>query len=266
MSDFINRLIKRHRDAGEKVLPKSHSLFETNVETISLPLEEHGITNLGGLDQGSEQNVSKQIERGSALTQTGNPKVNSSAMFASHEAGTGTMPTLVSPVHHKPFTTDDGEKAHSFSESGDLSISGGTGKNPPVIEFSFCSAMNPPGHGAGKSGTGGNAYQGTLSTPETVVSPMSEMTQMTHVKQGGQVMPILPAWIKSWERKPSKEATFNDTHSGANRVINVSIGRIEVRATRLAPEPPAQRKKTTAGAGIMTLEQYLNRRSKGGNP
>lgn len=68
-----------------------------------------------------------------------------------------------------------------------------------------------------------------------------------------------PAWLAGEQSQVYRELFSMDSKAEAEPVINVTIGRIEVRANRSpAPEQPRKRKKPS---GVMSLDQYLDRRA-----
>ncbi len=74
----------------------------------------------------------------------------------------------------------------------------------------------------------------------------------------------VPAWAAGKQPIFPKESLLNYTQPEKEPVINVTIGRIEVRAIRSpVPEPHRQPKKPS---GVMTLDQYLSRSKQGGSP
>lgn len=73
-----------------------------------------------------------------------------------------------------------------------------------------------------------------------------------------------PAWLSGSHSELHKELFLNDSKTGTEPVINVTIDRIEVRANLSpAPEQPRKQKKPS---GVMSLDQYLNQRTQGGSP
>jgi len=72
-----------------------------------------------------------------------------------------------------------------------------------------------------------------------------------------------PVWLLSMQAELSNRWREINAQSQAEPVINVTIGRVEVRAVNSSPaKPDAGQKKPT---GVMSLEEYLKRReSKGG--
>lgn len=72
-----------------------------------------------------------------------------------------------------------------------------------------------------------------------------------------------PAWLLSMQAELSNHWREINAQSQAEPVINVTIGRVEVRAVNSSPaKPDAGQKKPT---GVMSLEEYLKQReSKGG--
>ncbi|MXS86164.1 hypothetical protein ABO04_09690 [Nitrosomonas sp. HPC101] len=72
-----------------------------------------------------------------------------------------------------------------------------------------------------------------------------------------------PAWLSGMQAELSNRWREINAQSQTEPVINVTIGRVEVRAVNPSPaKPDAGQKKPT---GVMSLEEYLKRReSKGG--
>ncbi|MGB7921980.1 MAG: hypothetical protein WCF57_01915, partial [Pyrinomonadaceae bacterium] len=62
-----------------------------------------------------------------------------------------------------------------------------------------------------------------------------------------------------------KSATQAESRPAPEPTINVTIGRIEVRATTTAPAtPPAASRRQSADATPMSLDDYLRQRAGGG--
>jgi hypothetical protein len=64
-----------------------------------------------------------------------------------------------------------------------------------------------------------------------------------------------PAWLSEKQHELHKELVVNDSKAETEPVINVTIGRIEVRANQ--SPPPEQTGKKKKPSGIMSLETYL---------
>ena len=75
-----------------------------------------------------------------------------------------------------------------------------------------------------------------------------------------------PAWLSGKKSELHKGLFLNDSKVETEPVVNVTIGRIEVRANQSpAPQQPRQHKKPS---GVMTLDKYLSmqKQTQGGKP
>jgi hypothetical protein len=80
----------------------------------------------------------------------------------------------------------------------------------------------------------------------------TEITQAVRPNLDGQIESLMTRRFRHLQGHPSPPA---------EQVINVTIGRIEVRATA-APSPPAR--ATNQKPPVMSLDEYLRRRASGG--
>ncbi len=238
-----------------------HAVFGTNVEAVSFPVDDPVLNNVEGIDRPPGQTVSHQTGSAATWEQTASPDVHSPAAvispepliepsaLASHQSDTGTMKPPVSFDSHKSIHAVGGEDVQLFRGQSRPSIPGEMDRNLPggkqehleqnlAANVSLYATMNLPTQGDGERVP---PVQGTLVT---------------------KVPPNVSARINPRQDKSLKETALLNEPTEMNRVINVSIGRIDVRATHPAPGLPQRREKP---AGVMTLEQYLNRHSKGGN-
>ena len=97
-----------------------------------------------------------------------------------------------------------------------------------------------------------------LSSPE----PPLKRTIRKNTDIGCQGLLGMPAWL-SLRESESDNGLFNkNSKAETEPVINVTIGRIEVKATKLRePEQPRQQKKPS---GVMSLDKYLSQSGRGG--
>jgi hypothetical protein len=107
--------------------------------------------------------------------------------------------------------------------------------------------------------------QHSPAVPEPLTAesqPVITAWQNTGTKTEG----LLEAPERLLERQSEghKQFFLKESETGTEPVVNVTIGRIEVRATR-SPEPEQPRRKKKP-SGVMSLDQYLGRRVQGGNP
>jgi erythromycin esterase-like protein len=80
----------------------------------------------------------------------------------------------------------------------------------------------------------------------------TEITQVVRPNLDGQIEPLMTRPLRRMQ---------GDSSPAPEQVINVTIGRIEVRAT--AP-PPAQARSANQKPPVMSLDEYLQRRAGGG--
>lgn len=97
-----------------------------------------------------------------------------------------------------------------------------------------------------------------LSSPE----PPSKRTIRKYTDIGYQGLLGSPAWLSRRESESDSGLFNKNSKAETEPVINVTIGRIEVKATKLRePEQPRQQKKPS---GVMSLDKYLSQSGRGG--
>lgn len=69
----------------------------------------------------------------------------------------------------------------------------------------------------------------------------------------------IPTWLSSYNNSFAEERQNKKTEQPSQKVINVTIGRVEVRATRSEAKEPAK-KKAKPARQVMSLEEYLKQR------
>lgn len=82
-------------------------------------------------------------------------------------------------------------------------------------------------------------------------------------QRGDQALLVPPVWLDQLRSEWDHHREGPRTRRPSEPTIQVTIGRVEVRAE--APPPPAARAKAKAPA-VMTLEDYLNQRKGRGSP
>jgi hypothetical protein len=103
------------------------------------------------------------------------------------------------------------------------------------------------------------------------VAPQQTMTLETVAEVSRSITPLvpkistqslLPVKIKSWHDVSSKQATYQSENRVLpdETIINVAIGRIEVRAT---PGESSKRERQLKGPRVMDLDEYARQRSRG---
>jgi hypothetical protein len=102
---------------------------------------------------------------------------------------------------------------------------------------------------------------GELAEPPIKI--IKQKVQETHNPKKDQVGSLqVPAWVTGMQTDLNSRWRKINAESQAEPVINVTIGRVEVRAVNTAPENPTPvRKKNT---GVMSLEDYLKQRENKG--
>lgn len=96
-----------------------------------------------------------------------------------------------------------------------------------------------------------------LSSPE----PPLKRTIRKNIDIGYQGLLGMPAWLSRHESESDSGLFDKNSKAETEPVINVTIGRIEVKATKLRePEQPRQQKKPS---GVMSLDKYLSQSERG---
>jgi hypothetical protein len=107
------------------------------------------------------------------------------------------------------------------------------------------------------------------AAPEAASGPLTAESQPgitarqnADTKPGGFLE--VPAQLLERQSDGDKQFLLKESKTETEPVVNVTIGRIEVRATR--PPEPGQPRRKKKPSGVMSLDQYLGRRVQGGNP
>ncbi len=111
----------------------------------------------------------------------------------------------------------------------------------------------------------------SIPPPVTKVGELSEPSIKTfrqpvqavdNPKNGQEGSLQVPAWLTNMQKDLNNRWRKINAESQAEPVINVTIGRVEVRAVNTESEKPAGVNKKSIG--VMTLEDYLKQREKKG--
>ncbi len=291
MSDFLDNLILRHVDATPQIMPRLPSIFEPEVTrgglNVAVPdknileieetvygfpvrMKESVPSHVEAMDPPPSTQVAiptalpttiepVQQRAAPALTVPANEEkpsakavLSESAFFLPHREAPsvppppqgrgeeGTAATPIAPVtgrvcrarqeermeHTAPNPETTAEERTSFTER----------VNRPVFSLS-------PRERAGVRGTDSTSDPLTLSRRE------GRLTQGLLIPSATLIS--LPVPPEAGPKRPMSQP---------EPVINVTIGRIEVRAT-VAPQKPMP--KSESRVHVMTLDEYLQKRSKG---
>lgn len=267
MSDFIEHLIERHLGIGEQVLPRARSRFEPETAAAvleTLPVNDPTEETIALADfQPAKQSVhfSNQplIEPVDAAPGEG--------AVPGHPPQAGEMPA----ADKQPVINENRVEYNVEKPPGD------NGQKTAGPLLSPVSKVEPV-----KTGKQGHpihvvmdktqetthdqqAVQYSPAAPEPLTAesqPVITTWQHTGTTPGGLLE--VPAQLLKRQSDGDKQFLLKESETETEPVVNVTIGRIEVRATR-PPEPgqPRPRKKPS---GVMSLDQYLGRRVQGGNP
>jgi hypothetical protein len=104
------------------------------------------------------------------------------------------------------------------------------------------------------------------SAPKLTTAALEERqetrTSLTTLVPKVSSQPLLPVGVKTRSNFASREAPFETAAQPASteNIINVAIGRIEIRAT---PSAGAKREQQSKGPKVMNLDDYMQQRSRG---
>lgn len=105
-----------------------------------------------------------------------------------------------------------------------------------------------------------------VDPPEPELSssePPSKRTMRKNTDSGYQGLLGMPTWLSRHDSESDSRLFNKNSKAETNPVINVTIGSIEVKATKLRkPEPLRHQKKPS---GIMSLDKYLRQSRRGGH-
>jgi hypothetical protein len=143
------------------------------------------------------------------------------------------------PVHIVTIKTREDSRHRQFRQRPSAA---GKPLSPPDIPINTADIAEQAAPG---SRPGINAFQNT-----------SSKTEGTAGDEGMLGAPV-PAWLTEKQKHLQSRVNAKESRAGAEPVVNVTIGRIEVRAGRsqTAPEQPRRKKKPS---GVMSLDKYLS--------
>jgi hypothetical protein len=79
------------------------------------------------------------------------------------------------------------------------------------------------------------------------------------------IRPVRQSGVPVQTRRAERDAVAPHEAAGSEPTIQVTIGRVEVRATTAPPTQPASQQAARPTSPIMTLEDYLRRKAEQGN-
>jgi len=275
MSDFIEHLINRHLGKGEQVMPRARARFEPDAAAAFLPQdieEDSQRITLPTSDPDSSANVpaanmiTHAVDNSNSEKQPVHNLQQPESVFQSMEVDTPVYPA-VSSLDEEPT---DKNKNKVFPKKHDVPPS-----NPPQEPVRPQGEKNPvhivpikPQESPGDQQSR-QRQQAANELSLTTVQPMNltEPKQVLSASQpvftgiqntGTEVEGLLetPAWLPGKQKEIHKRILPDDSKVEPELVVNVSIGRIEVRANQSPPPEPTRKGKKPSG--VMSLETYLD--------
>lgn len=277
MKDFFANLIDRHQGRAEIVAPRAHSYFEEGLSPVNPET-----------DYSSEALLQPQ---------QGQPVVTcptSSARLSGQQNNDALLTnTQIKASHDVPFAgSDTGAFRPDLQESNDLTPAENSNQNltipePRAIRSSDWAETSPgsefaryPVH---------NSEKPPLADPVATLDPNQRIDEVLRRLQDGLVssdsrgLPEnpdqsagsaetnrvsnlnrgdleAPAWLN--QRQSELNLKNTEISPSPEPVVNVTIGRVEIKAmgeSKTRPKP--SRKKPT---GVMSLDEYLNKRQRKG--
>jgi hypothetical protein len=268
MSDFLTRLINRHIGLEEQVQPRVRSRFEPVSAAAFLSPEDEGYSSPlssstvdgntraypfpgphdGDLHLGTGEDTRNFFQGNRGIRNT-EGIFEPAASISSPAGDPGEYKKQAGPHNGYP------------DESRDEPIRAGVLNHViPVVTIKTQgdtpdrqSRQRPPAAGEPSPWPG-------IPGEDTELGPvMGTPAVFTPLRDTGpEVKGLLeaPAWVTEQPKEVHNRLFLNGSKPGGEPVVHVTIGRIEVRATRPpAPEPPRHQEKPS---GIMTLEKYLS--------
>jgi len=108
--------------------------------------------------------------------------------------------------------------------------------------------------------TGNKAEESGEALHKPTSFPAEPVNAAAISSQAGTLQP--PAWLKDLQTSLNARWRETDTHAHADPVINVTIGRIEVRAINTEPVKPSAAQGKPKG--VLSLDDYLKQRESKG--
>lgn len=277
MKDFFANLIDRHQGRAETVVPRAHSYFEEGAGSLKPGSDDLSQT----FSQGEQKHTiisspaestpeSGQQESGTLLThgQVANPRPLPLAIGDPGEV----HPDLRERSDTTPGLLSDGNLVNPDSQ---VIPHPGPVELPPVSEYA-----DDPVAGSGNA---------TLPVAATTLDPNQRIGEMLRRLQHGLVSsdstglsetsdqraePMetkresnqdqgeleIPAWLN--QRQPELNLKSPEINADLEQVVNVTIGRIEIKAqgeSKTKPGSPRQKP-----SGVMSLDEYLSKRQRKG--
>ena len=277
MNSFFTRLIDRHLDRCNTIQPRTPGLFEPDHDSVASPFPDEPANPVEG-DSAQPASFSPD----SVTEKNRSPEtVQSRETFVSPS-----RPAQESASDKYDFSHQQRPSSFSHGPQIDTLLNSGMQPHPIEPEIREKTAIPPqqnmaihtdeprknrPLQSANRENTGSEFGHHIQTTVQRLTDePDIKKTGHTETVQAGQgVSPQNspfhsglepPSWL------PEIEARFKHYLQEKNEqpepVINVTIGRVEVRATQT--EPPRQKPQPQKPAGVMTLDDYLKQREHGG--
>jgi hypothetical protein len=264
MKDFLDNLIERHMDAAPQIVPRLPSIFEPEV-----PHTELDVADLR--TEETEIPSSAQITIPTASPTAIEPMQQKAAPAPTAPAREG-KPSVKAGLHESVFSLSPREipTLAPFSQGGgEEGIRGERGLNEVIgrvrlahhKEHTDHAPLNPKVTAEDQS-----PVKEDLSKPSFSLSPRETPT-LPPPSQGGSEEGVRGRNQGLLKPSATLIAPVIPSPAGPKRpisqpepVINVTIGRIEVRATPASAQPVQKPRSTPP---VMTLDEYLRKRSKG---
>ncbi len=283
MSGFLLNMINRHQGMVDKVQPRIRSMFEPE----AAPAVAMDTAGASPADQIARESLNTAVERQSAFSKS--PDI---------EKSTPENPpsTPLSGLFEQPAQADErsrssdlnslaGNRIDLMNEQiqsvlarlGRKSESPESFSDPNGLQKSVASAATDQTTNKVSSNEigltlrieeilGRLAYQ-TSDTVKTEAEPLNRsihdqsQTVPPPINSPGGTLQI-PAWLTDMQTELNNRWREINAQSQADPVINVTIGRIEIRATNPEPAKPGRTEKKPTG--VMSLDDYLKQRENKG--
>lgn len=279
MSRFLQSLIDRHlpraatASASPLAQPRPRARFEQGAEKMAETPGIHPAGYSGASSPGNEldrqESVQRLREKAQVISRTLSPQ-GETIRSAARQSGTGTATALadiVAPAHSAAGLPED--KAPALDEGRfdvPMSTEGETGRseNPSTSDEQGDAAAQATGHardpGAATGACQANSPGIELPPHDPGLAPGPARTSVqpeVETAHRGELLP--PDWLGEFQRELLSQ--MPSAGEGGEPTVNVSIGRVEVRAS--VPQTPRKSSADGAPSGIMSLDEYLRQRDGG---
>lgn len=290
MNSFLARLLDRHLNPANNVLPQVRGRFEPDIpfsmsQPANYPLEKSNVN----FDSGKENFIDKNrliknpdwyLSQDISLKKEDKPvhlpvkkPENKSELIKSKDRKNeaGTFKKMISEPIKKPNDDNNKERQNLISHKSEFEAKEErSSEYLPLPDKNLPKGLNIIGEINGHEQPVESKRIKRKNTPELVVKPAQSDPGNSDSRKDSKVLGEnstrnqgalrSPQWLSDWKAGIKKETIIKETQTQSGPTIKVNIGRIEVRAMMQQVPSPSQPKESLKPK--LSLDDYLNQRNR----